>query len=49
LENIVITFPTYFLQNKTFYSFENTFEQIQKNGAKLTIFDEIYHRKSQKV
>ncbi len=49
LENIVITFPTYMLFTRKFYKFEDTFDKIKKLGVKLNIFDEIYHRKGQKV
>lgn len=49
LENIVITFPAYFLINKTFYTFENTFEKLKTKWINLNIVDEIYHRKGQKV
>ena len=49
LENIVITFPAYFLRDKTFHTFENTFDILKKNWLKLEILDDIYHRKWQKV
>jgi len=49
LENIVITFPAYFLKDKTFYTFENTFNILKKNWLKIEIFDDIYHRKLQKI
>ena len=49
IENIVITFPVYFLYNREKYFFQDTYEKIEKNGAKLQIVDDVYHRKWQKV
>lgn len=49
LENIVITFPAYFLKDRTFHTFENTFNKLKLKWLKLEVFDDIYHRKWQKV
>lgn len=49
LENIVITFPAYFLKDKTFHTFENTFDKLLKNWLNIEFLDDIYHRKWQKI
>jgi len=49
IENIVITFPVYFLYNREKYFFQDTYDKIIKNGVKLEIIDDVYHRKWQKV
>jgi len=49
LENIVITFPVYFLYTREKYFFQDTYEKIRQNWANLEIIDDVYHRKWQKV
>jgi len=49
LENIIITFPSYMLFNRKFYTFSDTFEKIKKLGVDIETLWEIYHRKWQKV
>ena len=48
LKKIVITFPVYYLKNKEFYYFQDTYDQIKK-FANIEILEEVYIRKNQKV
>lgn len=49
VENIVITFPVYFLYDKTKHFFYDTYDKLRKKWVELEYFDDIYHRKWQKV
>jgi SAM-dependent methyltransferase len=49
LENIVFTFPVYFLKNKSRYIFEKIYDKIKAEGYELEILPEIYKRAGQKV
>lgn len=49
LENIVITFPAYFLKDGSFHTFVDTFEKLEQRWMKLEKLENIYHRKGQKV
>jgi len=49
INNIVITFPVYFLYNKEQYFFYDTYDKIRWFWVKLDIVNDIYHRKWQKV
>ena len=49
LENIVFTFPVYFLKSGMEYKFDKIYNALQKLGVRIEILPEIYKRQWQKV